>query len=225
MCSFIFALKTFAGVGCFVFAPLTNHLLKHYDWDGTILVFAAICLNFCVCGSLMRPLELVVKGPSAPEEIAEPRRNSTNSIFIKDDCGPSFFIHEQQLLEEEEDEGGVELVIPSFSEPQTAVVKPAVRKSRSRVMSACEPALTNSKSQFLNSMLSTTPQNQLNSIKSTPQFAMLTRVQSTAGAQLRRKESVAYGAQLGSELFLQPSAGSRPHRRESGGGTVPLQTM
>ena len=191
----------FSGVGCFVFAPLTDYLLKELKWDGTILVFAVICLIFCICGSLMRPLELIVKGPDQ----TEPRRNSTNSIFIKEESGPSFFIQDQQLLEEEED--GVELVIPSFSEP--AAVQPA---KRSRIMSACEPALTNSNSQFLNSA-----NGQMNSIQSTPQFGMLTRVQSTAGAQLRskRKESVAYGAQRGSELFLQPSVS---HRKESGGG-------
>ena len=168
------------------------------------MVFAVICLIFCICGSLMRPLELIVKGPDQ----TEPRRNSTNSIFIKEESGPSFFIQDQQLLEEEED--GVELVIPSFSEP---AVQPA---KRSRIMSACEPALTNSKSQFLNSMVAS-PNGQMNSIQSTPQFGMLTRVQSTAGVHLRskRKESVAYGAQRGSELFLQPSVS---HRKESGGG-------
>lgn len=50
-----------SGVGAFVFAPFSTFLLDQYGWRGTILIFAALCLNCAVFGALMRPLELTVR--------------------------------------------------------------------------------------------------------------------------------------------------------------------
>ena len=49
-----------SGVGCFVFAPFANYLLDLYGWKGANMIFAALCFNCAICGSLMRPLELVI---------------------------------------------------------------------------------------------------------------------------------------------------------------------
>ncbi|XP_052125590.1 monocarboxylate transporter 14-like isoform X3 [Frankliniella occidentalis] len=46
-----------SGIGTFVFAPLTQKLLKEYGWRGTVLILAGLLLNLCVCGALMRDLE------------------------------------------------------------------------------------------------------------------------------------------------------------------------
>uniref|UniRef100_A0A1B6C2J0 Major facilitator superfamily (MFS) profile domain-containing protein n=1 Tax=Clastoptera arizonana TaxID=38151 RepID=A0A1B6C2J0_9HEMI len=45
-----------SGIGTFLFAPLTNHLLAEYGWRGTTLILAGLFLNLCVFGMMMRDL-------------------------------------------------------------------------------------------------------------------------------------------------------------------------
>lgn len=45
-----------SGLGTFAYAYLTNILLEHYNWRGTILIVSGILLNGIVCGALFRPL-------------------------------------------------------------------------------------------------------------------------------------------------------------------------
>ena len=47
-----------AGIGTFLFAPLSKVLINYYGWKGTVLIEGALILNCCVCGALFRPLEL-----------------------------------------------------------------------------------------------------------------------------------------------------------------------
>jgi len=49
-----------AGVGTFVFAPLTQLLIDEYGWRGAILIEAGILLNGLVCGAILRPLTVPV---------------------------------------------------------------------------------------------------------------------------------------------------------------------
>lgn len=46
-----------SGIGTFIFAPLTQMLIKEYGWRGTTLILAGFFLNMTVCGMLMRDLE------------------------------------------------------------------------------------------------------------------------------------------------------------------------
>lgn len=46
-----------SGIGTFIFAPLTQVLIKEYGWRGTTLILAGFFLNMTVCGMLMRDLE------------------------------------------------------------------------------------------------------------------------------------------------------------------------
>ncbi|XP_060077419.1 monocarboxylate transporter 12-like [Ylistrum balloti] len=46
-----------AGVGAFVFAPLTEFLLETYNWRGTMWIISAIILNVVVVSATYRPLE------------------------------------------------------------------------------------------------------------------------------------------------------------------------
>ena len=46
-----------AGAGVFLIAPLKQYTLSEYGWRGTVLIFAGIVLNFCVCACLMRPFQ------------------------------------------------------------------------------------------------------------------------------------------------------------------------
>ncbi|KAK3096236.1 hypothetical protein FSP39_024822 [Pinctada imbricata] len=46
-----------SGIGTFIFAPLFEHLLRAYNWHGTLIITSAITLNLVVFGALLRPLE------------------------------------------------------------------------------------------------------------------------------------------------------------------------
>ena len=48
-----------AGIGTFIFAPVTQLLLDLYGWKGTILIDAGILLNCIACGMLFRQDERV----------------------------------------------------------------------------------------------------------------------------------------------------------------------
>jgi len=45
-----------SGVGSFVFAPLIQGLIKHFDWKFATSICSCIILQTCVCGALLRPL-------------------------------------------------------------------------------------------------------------------------------------------------------------------------
>lgn len=51
------------GVGTFLLAPINRFLTDKYGWEGAFLIKAAIVLNGCVCGALMRPV------PIEPSEV------------------------------------------------------------------------------------------------------------------------------------------------------------
>lgn len=45
-----------SGLGTFIFAPLTEHLVTEYGWRGALLIIAAIVLNCTILGALFRPV-------------------------------------------------------------------------------------------------------------------------------------------------------------------------
>lgn len=46
-----------SGIGTFIFAPVTQYLIKEYTWRGAMLILSGLFLNICVCGALMRDIE------------------------------------------------------------------------------------------------------------------------------------------------------------------------
>ena len=46
------------GIGTIIFPPLIEILVDEYGWRGAALIVAALVLNGCVFGALLRPLEL-----------------------------------------------------------------------------------------------------------------------------------------------------------------------
>lgn len=50
-----------AGVGCFIFAPFGRFLMDTLDWKNAMLIVAGITLNGCVFGSLLRPLQPLMR--------------------------------------------------------------------------------------------------------------------------------------------------------------------
>jgi MCP family monocarboxylic acid transporter-like MFS transporter 14 len=59
-----------SGLGTFILSPLNRILFESYGCQGAFLIKAALCLNLCVCGCLMRPV------PVEPSEIY--KRNKLN---------------------------------------------------------------------------------------------------------------------------------------------------
>lgn len=55
-----------SGIGTFIFAPLSQYLLREFDWKNAMFILAGIVLHGTVCGMLMRPLELPKKRKNRP---------------------------------------------------------------------------------------------------------------------------------------------------------------
>ncbi|KAI8480519.1 hypothetical protein Bbelb_417550 [Branchiostoma belcheri] len=66
------------GVSMFILSPLFQFLIDEYRWNGALLIFAAITLNGCVCGALLRPLHLKDSGK---EEETEPKEEEETSTY------------------------------------------------------------------------------------------------------------------------------------------------
>ncbi|XP_035694193.1 monocarboxylate transporter 13-like [Branchiostoma floridae] len=56
------------GVSMFVLSPLFQFLIDEYSWNGALLIFAAITLNGCVCGALLRPTHFKGAGEAVEAE-------------------------------------------------------------------------------------------------------------------------------------------------------------
>lgn len=64
-----------SGLGTFIFAPLTEILIKSFGWRGALLVIAAIVLLCIIFGALFRPLE-------APKRDPIPTTEPTSCAYI-----------------------------------------------------------------------------------------------------------------------------------------------
>ena len=60
-----------SGIGTFIFAPLTEVLLEHFGWKGTILILSGILLNCIPCGALFRPVEYPKKKKKDENDVTE----------------------------------------------------------------------------------------------------------------------------------------------------------
>lgn len=58
-----------SGFGTFIFAPLTEYLIKNYTWRGALLIIAGIVLNCILFGALFRPLEAPKKKDETEVEL------------------------------------------------------------------------------------------------------------------------------------------------------------
>ncbi|CAH1259290.1 SLC16A12 [Branchiostoma lanceolatum] len=56
------------GVSMFILSPLFQFLIDEFGWKGALLIFAAIALNGCVCGALLRPINLTDDGKDKEDE-------------------------------------------------------------------------------------------------------------------------------------------------------------
>lgn len=84
-----------SGVGTFIFAPLTKFLLDQFDWKNALFILAGIVFNGCVCGALMRPLEVRKSKKTKPipreknmlDRIKEEARRKGRMKYISESSG------------------------------------------------------------------------------------------------------------------------------------------
>ena len=69
-----------SGIGTMIFAPITELLLQHYQWRGTLLICSAVLLNTVVCGAIFRPLKAEKEAVKKRKDSA---RNSDRSRSVK----------------------------------------------------------------------------------------------------------------------------------------------
>lgn len=44
------------GIGCLVYAPLSQTIIENIGWQGAMLMTSGLCLQMCITGALMRPV-------------------------------------------------------------------------------------------------------------------------------------------------------------------------
>lgn len=72
-----------AGFGTIVFAPLSTWLLFEYGWRGTLLIFAGLFANMCVCGVLMRNPDWIIEEERRQNKEKEQKKNDANMKILK----------------------------------------------------------------------------------------------------------------------------------------------
>ncbi|CAL4081345.1 unnamed protein product, partial [Meganyctiphanes norvegica] len=76
-----------SGVGTMVCPPLVSLMIRSVGWQGTNLIIAGIILNCCVCGAMMRPLEVPrMKKKDLLHRIAEEKANALENSSLAGSC-------------------------------------------------------------------------------------------------------------------------------------------
>ncbi|NWX71350.1 MOT6 protein, partial [Alca torda] len=69
--------STGVSLGFTLWPLLSQYLLDEMGWRNTFLIFGGILLNCCVCGAIMRPVQLTSESPlESPKSAEEPGRRS-----------------------------------------------------------------------------------------------------------------------------------------------------
>ncbi|XP_063819779.1 monocarboxylate transporter 12 [Pseudophryne corroboree] len=57
-----------SGIGTFILAPVVQLLIEQFSWRGALLILGGFVANLCVCGALMRPINLKEHSSNEPKE-------------------------------------------------------------------------------------------------------------------------------------------------------------
>ena len=71
------------GIGTIILTPLSEALIDEYGWRGAILIEAGLILNGCMCGFLLRPLELKKQAKRKPFTVSD-NKDSLDGVTAKD---------------------------------------------------------------------------------------------------------------------------------------------
>ena len=86
-----------SGIGTFLFAPVTNYLLKHFGWRGAMWITSSLVLHGTIFGAFYRPLrpvknrtpQVVATDGLAVDKVAEIRSDHNNMLNrLKSDNSP-----------------------------------------------------------------------------------------------------------------------------------------
>ncbi|XP_050523149.1 monocarboxylate transporter 2 isoform X2 [Daktulosphaira vitifoliae] len=73
-----------SGIGTFVLAPLTDHLVKNYGWRVSMLTQAGLALSCGIFGILFRPLEpTIVEVPPNNPIVVEPEKPENEPLLVE----------------------------------------------------------------------------------------------------------------------------------------------
>jgi MFS family permease len=87
-----------SGLGTFVFAPLSEHLITEYGWRGALLIIAAIVLNCMILGALFRPV------PDIRESKPVSRTSSSSAIRPHASAATTNLLNEKNISERDLDQ-------------------------------------------------------------------------------------------------------------------------
>ncbi|KAM4704221.1 monocarboxylate transporter 12 isoform 1-T4 [Rhinophrynus dorsalis] len=82
-----------SGIGTFILAPVVQLLIEQFSWRGALLILGGFVSNLCVCGALMRPINLTeeythypLKQEQIQNEPKKKRKPSSTCSPLSEDC-------------------------------------------------------------------------------------------------------------------------------------------
>ncbi|NWH76983.1 MOT6 protein, partial [Piaya cayana] len=88
--------STGVSLGFTLWPLLSRYLLDEMGWRNTFLIFGGILLNCCVCGAIMRPVELAPGTPlQSPRSAEEPERRAEGAQLSNGASSPHHKLQQQ----------------------------------------------------------------------------------------------------------------------------------
>ncbi|KAM8923936.1 monocarboxylate transporter 12 [Pelodytes ibericus] len=82
-----------SGIGTFILAPVVQLLIEQFSWRGALLILGGFVSNLCVCGALMRPINIMedfahhsLKQEKTPEEPNKSVNETSTCTSLSHDC-------------------------------------------------------------------------------------------------------------------------------------------
>ncbi|NXU58384.1 MOT6 protein, partial [Turnix velox] len=88
--------STGVSLGFTLWPLLSQHLLDEMGWRNTFLIFGGILLNSCVCGAIMRPVELTAGSALQSAKAAEEPRRKAEAAQVSNGTSPHPELQQQQ---------------------------------------------------------------------------------------------------------------------------------
>ncbi|NXU72391.1 MOT6 protein, partial [Oreotrochilus melanogaster] len=89
--------STGVSLGFTLWPLLSQYLLDEMGWRNTFLIFGGILLNCCVCGAIMRPVQLASASPlHSPKPAEEPERRAEGAQLSNGPCSSHPKFQQQQ---------------------------------------------------------------------------------------------------------------------------------
>ncbi|KAM4635935.1 monocarboxylate transporter 12 isoform 1-T2 [Discoglossus pictus] len=77
-----------SGIGTFILAPVVQLLIEQYSWRGALLILGGFVANLCVCGALMRPINLMEDFTHYPLKQDQMHKEPNKNTGLSSSCSP-----------------------------------------------------------------------------------------------------------------------------------------